>query len=222
MESLSQGVTIIGWPLAAEQAYNVKMLVEEMGVCMELTRGRDSVLLMEEVKRVIEQVMGENGEEIRKKACEIGELIRGVVKEGDDGVKGCSLQAMDDFVNMPYNHRKEYQKKRAKGGLREARVLWKRAPLTLVKDLDVCNDFKSSQYKPFLLLIVTIINRHNEEDIGDQVKENKPRPDLSRRNPRVSSIQIWGRREELRFGGEERTYYDLVEKIGATTIWWRR
>ncbi|KAM7460997.1 hypothetical protein LguiA_029118 [Lonicera macranthoides] len=98
MESLSQGVPIIGWPLAAEQAYNVKMLVEEMGVCVELTRGRDSVLLMEEVKRVIEQVMGENGEEMRKKACEIGELIRGAVKEGDDGVKGCSLQAMDDFV----------------------------------------------------------------------------------------------------------------------------
>ncbi|KAK9932700.1 hypothetical protein M0R45_019925 [Rubus argutus] len=32
VESLSQGVPIIGWPLAAEQAYNSKMLVEEMGV----------------------------------------------------------------------------------------------------------------------------------------------------------------------------------------------
>ncbi|KAM7465011.1 hypothetical protein LguiB_012573 [Lonicera macranthoides] len=99
MESLSQGVPIIGWPLAAEQSYNAKMLVEEMGVCVELTRGRDSVLSMEEVKRVIEQVMGENGGEMRKKACETGELIRGAVKEGDDGVKGCSLQAMDDFLS---------------------------------------------------------------------------------------------------------------------------
>ena len=106
MESLSQGVPIIGWPLAAEQAYNAKMLVEEMGVCVELARGRESVVLMEEVKRVIEQVMGENGEEMRKKACEIGELIRGSVKEGDDGVKGCSLQAMDDFVSTLLSLRK--------------------------------------------------------------------------------------------------------------------
>ena len=29
---------MIGWSLAAEQAYNVKMLVEEMGVAVELTR----------------------------------------------------------------------------------------------------------------------------------------------------------------------------------------
>ncbi|KAL2893542.1 Crocetin glucosyltransferase 3 [Bienertia sinuspersici] len=31
MEGLREGVPIIGWPLAAEQAYNSKMLVEEMG-----------------------------------------------------------------------------------------------------------------------------------------------------------------------------------------------
>ncbi|PPS17526.1 hypothetical protein GOBAR_AA03058 [Gossypium barbadense] len=30
MESLSQGVKIIGWPMAAEQAFNSKMLVDEM------------------------------------------------------------------------------------------------------------------------------------------------------------------------------------------------
>ncbi|KAM7460993.1 hypothetical protein LguiA_029114 [Lonicera macranthoides] len=106
MESLSQGIPIIGWPLVAEQPYNGKMLVEEMGICVELTRGRDSVLLMEEVKRVIEQVMGENGEEMRNKACEIKELIRGAVKEGDDGFKGCSLQAMDDFLSTLLSLRK--------------------------------------------------------------------------------------------------------------------
>ncbi|KAI8538331.1 hypothetical protein RHMOL_Rhmol09G0094300 [Rhododendron molle] len=39
MEGLSQGVPIIGWPLAAEQAYNAKMMVDEMGVCVELARG---------------------------------------------------------------------------------------------------------------------------------------------------------------------------------------
>jgi hypothetical protein len=57
MESLSQGVPIIGWPLAAEQAYNAKMLVEEMRVCVELCRGRESVVMKEDVKNVSEQVI---------------------------------------------------------------------------------------------------------------------------------------------------------------------
>lgn len=77
--------------MVAEQAYNAKMLVEEMGVCVELDRGRESVVAKEETKRAIEQVMGKNGEEIKKKACEIGDLIRG--RGGDDGVKGCLLSS---------------------------------------------------------------------------------------------------------------------------------
>nr|UXM20068.1 UGT44 [Panax notoginseng] len=99
LESLSQGVPIIGWPLAAEQVYNSKMMEEEMGVGIELTRGLESSIVKEDVKRVIEIVMGKNGkgEEMRKKACEIGELIRVAAREEND-VKGSSLQAMDDFV----------------------------------------------------------------------------------------------------------------------------
>ncbi|KAL3829254.1 hypothetical protein ACJIZ3_018056 [Penstemon smallii] len=100
MESLSQGVPIIGWPLAAEQGYNSKMLMEEMGVCVELTRGVQSSISRDGVKKVIEMVMGEGskGEEMKKKAGEIGELIRGaVIEEGSH--KGSSLKAMDEFVN---------------------------------------------------------------------------------------------------------------------------
>ncbi|BBN69079.1 UDP-Glycosyltransferase superfamily protein [Prunus dulcis] len=68
MESLSQGVPIVGWPLAAEQAYNSKMLEEEMGVSVELTRGVQSKIVGEEVKGVIDLVMDESGKggEMRK------------------------------------------------------------------------------------------------------------------------------------------------------------
>lgn len=99
MESLSQGVPMIGWPLAAEQGYNAKMLVEEMGVCVELTRGVGSEISREEVKRVIETVMsGDKAEEMKRKAGEIGELIRAALT--DDGVKiGSSCKVMDDFVS---------------------------------------------------------------------------------------------------------------------------
>ncbi|MQM22625.1 hypothetical protein Taro_055680 [Colocasia esculenta] len=34
LESLARGVPLIGWPMAAEQFYNVKILEEEMGVCV--------------------------------------------------------------------------------------------------------------------------------------------------------------------------------------------
>ncbi|GKA46208.1 UDP-glycosyltransferase 92A1-like protein [Tanacetum coccineum] len=80
MESLSQGVPLIGWPLAAEQGYNAKMLVEEMGVCVVLTRGVRSRPKKEEVRTVIEAVLDTSkdgkGESMRKKACELGDMIR--------------------------------------------------------------------------------------------------------------------------------------------------
>lgn len=97
-ESLSQGVPMIGWPLAAEQGYNAKMLVEEMGVCVEITRGVDSGITREDVRRVIEAVVGGgDGEEMRRKAAEIGGLIRAALKD-EAGRKGSSLNAMDQFV----------------------------------------------------------------------------------------------------------------------------
>ncbi|KAG6406061.1 hypothetical protein SASPL_133657 [Salvia splendens] len=97
VESLSQGVPIIGWPLAAEQGYNAKMLVEEMGVCVEMTRGVESQISREDVKRVIEEVMdgGSKAVEMRKKVVAVGELIRAALTEED----GSSLKALDDFVD---------------------------------------------------------------------------------------------------------------------------
>ncbi|ONI29078.1 hypothetical protein PRUPE_1G179700 [Prunus persica] len=99
MESLSQGVPIIGWPLGAEQAFNSKMLVEEMGVSVELTRGGQSDIARKEVKRLIELVMDKSGKggEMREKACEIKEQIRAAIREEAED-KGSFVKAMDDFV----------------------------------------------------------------------------------------------------------------------------
>ncbi|XVF65539.1 hypothetical protein PTKIN_Ptkin09bG0257200 [Pterospermum kingtungense] len=100
LESLSQGVKMIGWPMAAEQAYNSKMLVEEMGVAVELTRGLQSSISGGEVKRVIELVMDKEGKggDMKKKAEEIAQHIRAAVRdEGQE--KGSSIEALDDFVS---------------------------------------------------------------------------------------------------------------------------
>ncbi|KAG6725983.1 hypothetical protein I3842_02G058100 [Carya illinoinensis] len=108
LESLSQGVPIVGWPMAAEQAFNSKMLMEEMGVSVELTRGIQSVIEAKEVKRVIESAMDEHGKggDMRKKAAEFKELIKLAVREEGDE-KGSSLKAVDDFVGTILYKRKE-------------------------------------------------------------------------------------------------------------------
>ncbi|XP_039001914.1 UDP-glycosyltransferase 92A1-like [Hibiscus syriacus] len=100
MESLSQGVKIIGWPIAAEQGYNSKMLVEEMGVAVELTRGVQNSISSKHVKEVIEMVMEKEGKggDMKRKAEEIAQHIRAAVKdEGNE--KGSSIKALDDFVS---------------------------------------------------------------------------------------------------------------------------
>ncbi|KAI6694790.1 hypothetical protein NL676_022500 [Syzygium grande] len=97
MESLSQGVPIIGWPMAGEQAYNVKMMVEEMGVCVELARGAAGDVSREEVRRAIEAAMDAKrgkGKELRERATKVREKIRRAAREGE----GSSDKAMDEFL----------------------------------------------------------------------------------------------------------------------------
>ncbi|CAN1170963.1 UDP-glycosyltransferase 92A1 [Linum perenne] len=98
LESLSQGVPIVGWPLAAEQAFNSKMLVEEMGVAVELSRGGDGIVDREDVKRVIETLMM-NGEEMKKKALMASEGLKESIRDEEEKKKkGSSVMAMDDFL----------------------------------------------------------------------------------------------------------------------------
>ncbi|KAJ8774422.1 hypothetical protein K2173_016868 [Erythroxylum novogranatense] len=99
MESLSQGVPIIGWPMAAEQAYNSKMLVEEMGVSVELTRGIEGHISAKQVKESIDLAMDKNsskGLRMKKNAVEMEKQIREAISnEGEK--KGSSIRAMDDL-----------------------------------------------------------------------------------------------------------------------------
>ncbi|XP_027368549.1 UDP-glycosyltransferase 92A1-like [Abrus precatorius] len=99
LESLSNGVPLIGWPLAAEQAFNVKMLVEDKGVCVELTRTVESIICGDDVKKVIEIVMDHEGKgkEMKEKANEIAQHIRMAHSEKGK-IKGSSVKSIDDFA----------------------------------------------------------------------------------------------------------------------------
>jgi hypothetical protein len=108
LESLRQGVPIIGWPMVAEQAYNSKMLVEEMGLSVELSRGIQGVIVGEEVNRVIKLVTERKGkgEGMRRKAAKVKEQILLAVRdEGEE--RGSSVKALDDFVRTLLSKRTE-------------------------------------------------------------------------------------------------------------------
>ncbi|KAJ4715424.1 Glycosyltransferase [Melia azedarach] len=109
MESLSQGVPVIGWPMAAEQAYNSKLMVEEMGVSVELTRGVQSNIAGKEVKEVIELVLNKTagkGLEMKQKAEKIREQISASMWDEGEEI-GSSVKRLDEFVRSILLRRRE-------------------------------------------------------------------------------------------------------------------
>lgn len=100
LEALIHGVPIIGWPMAAEQFFNAKFLEQEMGVCVEVARGKTCEVKHEDVVAKIELVMNETdkGKEIRRKVSEVREMIKNAMKD-EEGCRGSSVKAMDDFLS---------------------------------------------------------------------------------------------------------------------------
>ncbi|KAI3974304.1 hypothetical protein MKX01_030973 [Papaver californicum] len=106
LESLSFGVPIIGWPLAADQLSNSKLLEEEMGICVELAKGNRNEVKHEDVVRVIDLVMNEKELEMRKKAFKVKEMIKNVIRE-DEGLEGSSVKGIKEFFAAVLSRKKE-------------------------------------------------------------------------------------------------------------------
>lgn len=107
LESLINGVPLIGWPMAADQFFNAKFLVEEIGVCVEMARGTTFDVSYGDIIEKIELVMGsesEKGKRLRGKACEVKEMIKDAARDEDD-YKGSSVRAMDEFFNLMMKER---------------------------------------------------------------------------------------------------------------------
>ncbi|GLJ06383.1 hypothetical protein SUGI_0037760 [Cryptomeria japonica] len=77
MESLSQGVPIIGWPITGEHFFNSKFLEEEVGVCVEMCRGNEGELTKEKVERTVKMLMTEEkGGGIRERVVAMRDVAR--------------------------------------------------------------------------------------------------------------------------------------------------
>lgn len=99
LEALNQGVVMIGWPMNGEQFFNVKLLEEKIGVCVEVARGTSFDVRQEDLMSKIDLVMGESKKamEMRNKACEVKATIQMATKDEGE-LKGSSVKAMDEFL----------------------------------------------------------------------------------------------------------------------------
>ncbi|KAH0698768.1 hypothetical protein KY284_012983 [Solanum tuberosum] len=77
MESMKYGVPIIAMPMHLDQPMNSRLIVEEVGMAVEVVRDGEGKLLWKEVADVINHVVVEEGGElVREKANHMKEIIR--------------------------------------------------------------------------------------------------------------------------------------------------
>eukprot|EP00262_Sarcandra_glabra_P010515 TRINITY_DN2579_c0_g4_i1.p1 TRINITY_DN2579_c0_g4~~TRINITY_DN2579_c0_g4_i1.p1 ORF type:complete len:505 (+),score=39.57 TRINITY_DN2579_c0_g4_i1:21-1535(+) len=92
LEGLATGVSLLAWPMTADQFVNAKLLVEEMGVAITVCEGHDSVPNSAELARIFgESVVGTQLQRVR--AIELRGAALGALKEG-----GSSYSDFDDLV----------------------------------------------------------------------------------------------------------------------------
>ncbi|XP_037491326.1 anthocyanidin 3-O-glucosyltransferase 5 isoform X3 [Jatropha curcas] len=96
LESLTNGVPIIGWPLYAEQRLNATLLEEELGVAVKpKILPSNGVVKREEIVMMIRKIMAdeEEGDKIRKRVKEVKENSERALNEG-----GSSCNALSSFA----------------------------------------------------------------------------------------------------------------------------
>ncbi|KAJ4822454.1 hypothetical protein Tsubulata_007013 [Turnera subulata] len=99
MESLSNAVPLIAWPLIADQHFNAKMLEEEVGVCVQVATDTNCGIRQQDLQEKIELVMEETekGMDMRRKARKVKKTIENAIRS-DTGLEGSSVKALDAFL----------------------------------------------------------------------------------------------------------------------------
>lgn len=113
LEALSNGVPLLGWPMAAEQFFNASLLEGGgVGACLEVARGRSGEVRAEALREKIETAMGEteSGREMRRRAREARDMIQSALRD-DAGAgaaaRGSSVRALDEFIDAAMSAKAE-------------------------------------------------------------------------------------------------------------------
>ncbi|XP_077227051.1 uncharacterized protein LOC143860348 [Tasmannia lanceolata] len=92
LEGLVAGVTLLAWPMKADQFLNARLLVEELGVAVRICEGRDTVPDSYELAKAVAESVGETRPE-RVRAEELCKAALEAVKVG-----GNSSTSLEEFV----------------------------------------------------------------------------------------------------------------------------
>ncbi|XP_061991442.1 UDP-glycosyltransferase 89A2-like [Rosa rugosa] len=94
LEAIVGGVLILGWPMEADQYVNVKLLVEDMGVAIQVCEGASGVPDPAQLGKVIaESLSGDSAEKVRAK--ELRDKAFVAVRDG-----GSSSKDLDELVKQ--------------------------------------------------------------------------------------------------------------------------
>ncbi|TYI34260.1 hypothetical protein ES332_A04G189200v1 [Gossypium tomentosum] len=91
-EAIVGGAMMLAWPMEADQFLNARLLVDDIGVCVRVCEGADSVPNSDELGRTISEAMTEGGG-MKTKAKDLKEKAFAAVSHG-----GCSMNDLVRFV----------------------------------------------------------------------------------------------------------------------------
>lgn len=97
MESISMGVPIAAWPMHSDQPRNTVLVtrVLKIGIVVKDWARRDEIVVSSAVESRVRRLMGsEEGEEMRRRAAEMGAAVRKAVGEG-----GLGRKEFDSFIS---------------------------------------------------------------------------------------------------------------------------
>ena len=96
MESITMGVPIAAWPMAADQPRNTVLITKllKVGIVVKDWSRRDELVTSSTVEKAVKLLMAsEEGDEIRKRTVDLGDAIGQSIEEG-----GVSRMELDSFI----------------------------------------------------------------------------------------------------------------------------
>ncbi|KAJ4811836.1 Glycosyltransferase [Rhynchospora pubera] len=85
MESISNGLPILAWPMHSDQPWNAVLVCDylKVGAIVKDWDHRKEILLAQEIEEAIKKVMVyDNGEEIKRRAKKLGEKVMQAAADG--------------------------------------------------------------------------------------------------------------------------------------------
>ncbi|XP_021764995.1 LOW QUALITY PROTEIN: UDP-glycosyltransferase 88A1-like [Chenopodium quinoa] len=82
LEAVDAGVPMVAWPLYVEQRFNKILIVEEIGIALPMDENEDWFVSSSEIEKRVKQILGSEGDVVRKQMLEMREKGKIALNEG--------------------------------------------------------------------------------------------------------------------------------------------